>query len=189
MAGQSEYEAFSNYARPVQAALHFVTRAKLGHINQNRLDIIQALTFEQDEPAPLRRRNGPYLLHLEFTQHYRIIKDESSSDPLGPYRVTTTGYYYSIADRRGSEILAFHWHPDAAQSARDEPHLHVKIPVQSKNDPSLNDIFSGLHIPTERVTIEAVVRFLIEQLDVTPSGAGWKTALTESEAQHRKHRS
>jgi hypothetical protein len=126
---------------------------------------------------------------MEFTQHYRVIELDDPSDPADPFRVRTAGYYYAISDQRGSEILAYHWHPEAQEGARDEPHLHVKAKVTVQNDPSLEDIFSSLHLPTERITIEAIVRLLIEQFKVQPIRSNWKGAIEESEARHRNNRS
>lgn len=189
MAGETEFEAFQNYARPIEAALNCVTEAKLGHRFRHDLDLVQVLTFDYEGAVPLSRTQGLPRLHLEFAQHYRIVKVDESSDPRGPFRVRTAGYYYSISDHRGSEILVYHWHPEADRSARDEPHLHIKLKVSSRNDPSLDALFSDLHIPTERITIETVVRFLIEQFMVQPIKANWEDRLNESAAAHRAYRS
>lgn len=189
MAGATEYEAFKNYARPIEAALNCITEAKLGHRFRNEVDQLQVLTFDHVRPVPLGRGQVLRRLHLEVTQHYRIVKVDESSDPRGPFHVRTAGYYYSISDHRGSEILVYHWHPEAIRGARDEPHLHIKVKVSSRNDPSLDDLFSDLHLPTERITIETVVRLLIEQFKVQPIKADWEDILSESEAAHRAYRS
>lgn len=180
MAGETEYEAFDTYARPIGAALHCVTHSKLGYRFQPVLDVPQVLTFDARDPVPLRRKGLPRL-HLGFIQRYRLIQVEEADDPRRPYGARIAEYIYSISDHRNVEILSFHWHPESPLSPRPEPHLHVKIKVAEGSDPSLAETFPKLHIPTEHVTIASVVRLLIEQFGVHPLKANWDAILTDPE--------
>jgi hypothetical protein len=46
-----------------------------------------------------------------------------------------------------------------------------------------------LHLPTGRVALEAVVRFLIGDLNVAPRRSDWRTVLDRAEAHFRETRS
>lgn len=59
----------------------------------------------------LRRRTGfslPGQLELHASMYWRVIEDER--DGYGPYRVTTTGYDYSLVVGDNVELWAMHWH-------------------------------------------------------------------------------
>jgi hypothetical protein len=69
--------------------------------------------------------------------------------------------------------VAFHWHPE--NSGRVPwPHLHA-FGVHESVD------LDRLHPPTGRVSIESVVRFLIEDLGVLPRRADWPAILERNE--------
>lgn len=55
-----------------------------------------------------------------------------------------------------------------------QPHLHVK-PATTPID------LSAAHVPTGRVAIEAVVRFLLEEMGVAPQRADWDAVLAANE--------
>lgn len=82
----------------------------------------------------------------------------------------STAYYYDLVI--DDVELQFHWHPGHGQSG---PHMHVRsLPV----DPiALGD----LHIPTGRIPLEHVVRFLIEEVGVTPIRDNWREVLDDGE--------
>lgn len=46
----------------------------------------------------------------------------------------------------------------------------------------------GLHLPTGRVSIEAVVRFLIQELDGEPRREDWEEVLDDAERPFIEHR-
>jgi hypothetical protein len=46
--------------------------------------------------------------------------------------------------------------------------------------------FGRLHVPTGWVTIEEVIRFLIQELHVTPLSQNWDAILRESEQSFRE---
>lgn len=72
----------------------------------------------------------------------------------------TGAYLYTVnADRLRGELFGWHWHP-VGLSWCQSPHLHA--PGED-----------GDHVPTGRVAFEQVVRWLIEELDVSPLRHDW----------------
>lgn len=105
-------------------------------------------------------------LWLTLSQQYVLRQVE---DERGPWKVSTRGYWYRIDDEDG-EFLAWHWHPLGLSRER-RPHLHV-----------YRDPYDGrLHLPTARVGVEAVVRLLVDELDVQPRRDDWVDVVDEAE--------
>ncbi len=133
----------------------------------------------QDEFAIVTRRNGQSL-KLEFVHGYRLTQVQGER---GLWTASTLEYIYEVADERDEPIAAFHWHP-VSRLAGDEmrwPHVHA----YGVRD---NLTLHKLHLPTGRVSIEAVVRFLIEDLDVIPRRDDWRTILDRHEEAFRQSR-
>jgi hypothetical protein len=87
---------------------------------------------------------------------------------------TTAGYYYQVGDDKGRELIAFHWHP-GRRNQPEFPHLHID------GSPGPVAVVKKNHIPTGRVSLESVVRFLIAELDVRPLRDDWDSVLDEGE--------
>jgi hypothetical protein len=108
--------------------------------------------------------------------------DVQASDGARPYlRTSSAGYFYQIRDQRERELIAFHWHP-GRRNQREYPHLHVDgvsgpVAIVRKN-----------HVPTGRVSLESVVRFLITELDVRPLRDDWERVLDEGERTFQSRR-
>lgn len=134
----------------------------------------------QDDFAILNRRNG-YALRLNV-QHRFVVRQ--TDGPRGPWTVSSVEYVYEVADERDDPIAAWHWHPASALpgDAAHWPHLHA---YGARDTLTLHK----LHLPTGRVAIEAIVRFLIADLDVAPRRADWSTLLDRHEAAFRQQRS
>jgi hypothetical protein len=104
-------------------------------------------------------------LKLRLIMQYRIV--EKSPEQWG---ASTTAYYYTIDDNRG-EIIAWHWHPN---TGFPYPHLHMGSRATPRQ----------VHTPTSRVSIEAVIRYLIDELGVAPlreHREDWREMLAEVE--------
>jgi hypothetical protein len=185
--GSSPDEAFQHFARPIQAALHCVTPAKLGR-PRLVLDELQVLTFQHGTPVELRRRDAGSRIFLDTTLHYRLVEVHDPDDVRGPFHASTGGYMFTIRDKRKQEIISFHWDPRDPNSRR-YPHLHIGATVLDAENPVFGDSFSRLHIPTGRVTVEDVVRFLIEELKVIPLQSDWHDTLMASKEIHVMYRS
>ncbi|HEU0116550.1 MAG TPA: hypothetical protein VFQ80_17800, partial [Thermomicrobiales bacterium] len=90
----------------------------------------------------------------------------------GGWVVHSTAYHYQIRDDHEREIIAYHWHPGLGV---DYPHVQFKslfAPIDLRKS----------HIPTGRVSFEAVVRFLIDELSVMPiRNDDWRAILNRNE--------
>lgn len=95
------------------------------------------------------------------------------------WRVTTEQYIHEVVNHNDERIAAWHWHPNAPRSPVKFTHLHV-----AKSSP-----FSTLHYPTNRVSIEEVVRFVIEEMGAAPATPSWEQTLRNSEDLHRQYQS
>ena len=87
-----------------------------------------------------------------------------------------TGYSVSLADGFENELLAYHWHPVGLSRVRT-PHLHLGS-FAAGSAISIGET----HPPTGIVSLAAIVRFLIEDLEVEPNRPDWDRVLTEVEA-------
>ena len=101
------------------------------------------------------------------------------ADALGHarYRLRTDAYRYRVLDEQERELLVWHWEPEGLGDRR-RPHLHVAYGTGSAasiNLPTASGVGESpfpqldvpkLHVPTGRVLLEDVVRFLIEDLGV-----------------------
>jgi hypothetical protein len=94
---------------------------------------------------------------------------------LGPWKVKTVAYTYSIEDIDGEiEVFSFHWHP-YAQGSVDWPHLHV------------GGRHRKVHVPTGRVAIEQVVALAVE-MGAEPLKDNWRTVLDKTLGRHLQFR-
>ena len=101
------------------------------------------------------------------------------------WRVSTVSYQYRVLDTRQQELLVWHWQPGEEFDGPDRPHLHVSaelIAGPSPHDPTQPIVFDldNVHLATGRVTVEAVVRTLIEDFHVKPIGL-WEQVLDRAE--------
>lgn len=188
MSGSNPRDIADNFARPIQAALHCVTQAKLTTPVPN-LGERQILTFQHGEPVELRRHGDQARLFLQITLHYRVILVADEPRERESLRVVADGYMYSIFDNRLREVLGFHWQPNPSSGTRAYPHLHIGSRVIDTSDPTFGKSFSSLHIPTGLIAVEDVVRFLIEEMQVIPLHDGWLQVVTENLEAHGQFRS
>jgi len=113
-------------------------------------------------------------LQLSVQQQYELVEVE---DPdRGPWKVATRAYRYELSDSQGRELAGWHWHPSGSSPWR-QPHLHLR-----------GGRFGECHLPTGRVSLEAVLRLLLAELDVRPLRDDWLAVLDEAEAVFREWR-
>ncbi len=106
------------------------------------------------------RRPERYLTTLEYAYTYQETEHEDSWIFRYEYqREPHAGYPYPLA------------------------HVHVNGSPAGYEGPKP---FPDLHLPTGRVTIEAVVRHLIEEHDVPTNSSNWPTELQETEDAFRE---
>jgi hypothetical protein len=68
--------------------------------------------------------------------------------------VSTTAYRYHLLDESGKELIGWHWHPESKGDSRLRGHPHLHVPA--------GPIDRRLHVPTGRVSIESVLRLLVD---------------------------
>ena len=175
MAGKSPHQAVRNFVEPINRALSCITKSVAVASGHDPVQERHALALNQGEPVRLRG-NPPFL----FTAivHYQIF--EAKGD-LGPWKVSTMAYYYGVQDRKGQELLAYHWHPRSTPQHSD-PHLHVYEGAGA-------GIITKLHLPTRGVSLEELLRFLITELKVIPIKRDWEEILRATRAVHEQFRS
>jgi hypothetical protein len=134
----------------------------------------------QDEFAVLDRRNGQ-TLKLEISHRFVVRRMDG---PRSLWTASTDEYAYRISDERDDVLAEWHWHPMTQLSDDDAPwpHLHA---YGARDSLTLHK----LHLPTGRVALEAVVRFLIGDLAVVPRRTDWRAVLDRAEAHFREQRS
>jgi len=124
-------------------------------------------------PLDLGRSRGR--LQLNIALRYEIV-----ARPEYPrterFKVSTRWYQHHVLTADGREVALFHWHPVTGHG----PHIHVGA-LES----------GGLltprsHVPSGRVPIEAVLRFLLTELKVKPAREDWRDVLDECEFDFRR---
>jgi hypothetical protein len=140
-------------------------------------DTPHVLLLNNGDPVRLA---GESRLALSVIHHYWVVRDR---DRPRRWAVSTAAYYYTLQDAEGREVLSYHWHPSAGVGF---PHMHIRAEAQV-GPKSLHKY----HLPTNRVTLEAVLRLAITELGVTvrPQRAeDWEAVLNETESVHEERR-
>lgn len=93
----------------------------------------------------------------------------------GGWTAQTVSYAYHVRERSGAELVRFEWHPVRHQIRY--PHLHIhgqagNVRIEAKQ-----------HVPTGFVELAMVVRFLIEELGISPLRADWRRIVGGEEGQ------
>ncbi len=93
-------------------------------------------------------------LQVKLIQRYRLAQREDVRE----WHTSTLAYEYKFADADGRELMSWRWHP---QTGFDRPHLHICGGPASRK----------AHLPTGRVSVEAVIRLLLTDFGVPPAPA------------------
>jgi hypothetical protein len=154
-----------------------------------RADTIYPVALNEMNSVPLRSREG---ISLVAGQNIRIY--EADPDHVQErYRVTTLWYTYGFTqqtrDGAETELLTFHWDRERmAENLYPLGHLHIGPGLLSGQTAIRPGDFHNAHIPTERVSLEAIVRFAITELHVEALCADWETVLNETEDAFKVHK-
>lgn len=152
-------------------------------------EVLYTLAFDRTaDPAPLRAKaGGPSGLLLDVRHTFAIVRVRTPDGRL-LWRTSTRAYQYRILDSRQTELLVFHWQPGAVERGPDHPHLHVSAAVSAHVSATRRRSFplDRLHTPTGRVSLEAVVRYLIAEWGVAYRHRDWANRLARSEAVFRQ---
>lgn len=149
-----------------------------------------AVTFPEG-PIRLRDVSGDWSDFRPGIYHeYEIVIE---TDPTrGDWaRVTTRSYEYYLHDSQGAELLAFHWAPGPDFPGPDHPHLHVTAPLTiatNRDGDTRMRRLDRMHIPTGRISLESVIRLLIDEFSIEPLSPNWSQRLANTEAIFRSTR-
>ncbi len=144
------------------------------------------------ERLPVHQAGRTGLL-FDLRHQFRLVESEPRNR-RPEWRVSTVSYQYRVLDVRRRELLVWHWQPGEDFDGPDRPHLHVSAKLMANTSPhddtQINEIdLDTLHLATGRVSIEAVVRTLIEDFHVAPrqpaKGQRWDQILDRAEATFR----
>jgi hypothetical protein len=102
-------------------------------------------------------------LQLRIRQQFQLVQEGRSH-----WRVSTVAYVCRLDDDAGIESVAWHWHP---RSRVTHPHAHVAGLAMG----------GRAHLPTGRVSIESVLRFLLDDLGVPARRPDYAEVLAEAE--------
>lgn len=148
------------------------------------------------DPVRLRGEDGDYSgLMFDLRHTFRLINVAPDNNP-SEWRVSTAAYQYRLFDHLRHELLVWHWQPGDEFAGPDHPHIHVsaKLIVKlSEHDPAeVREIpLDNLHIATGRVSLESVIKTLIEDFAIRPTRLrrkNWRETLDRTEAVFRSER-
>lgn len=172
---RTAYEAEQRYIRIISRPLTCITNAiwfashPLRGADEERTLLVSRAT--DGSPIRLRRADGPPV-HLTAYQRFQLVPDTRWSPD--EWKASSRQYGYDIwepmPDGRLKPVIQWHWHP--ASGNTDEPHIHVRAGEEICGRETRK-----LHIPSERVAFESVVRFLIVDLGVVPLRADWEALI------------
>lgn len=179
---RTHHEAVERYLNVLRSTLRFVSATVV--VYYTPLDATHYLLTHNDQGGDrvrIPREDRPPLL-LDISQLFHWYEDTEQVVPGNRYRVKVDEYIYSLYDRDPSgdpgikPLISWHWHPldqDGNEHGKPHPHLHVE---------GSNDHYCGLrrlHLPTSRVTLEAVVEFILDDLHANAVTTAWRTELRE----------
>ena len=167
--------AVDRHLRVMYQTLNCVTTT--GHIYTSAAGGSLSLVHSDRDGDVTKLRRAAGDLYLDVVQRFRPYQQDDRS-----WRVTVTEYAYSIYERHPNDqgvrpMFAWHWHP----TTHEQPHLHV-VGVSATVD-----ALHKLHVPTRRITFEAVIEFAIFELQVEPVRDDWQERLTDSTRRVEKH--
>lgn len=166
MAGRKPASAVAAYIEPMQRALSCVTKAVLRPTGYKPREEPYALILADARPVKLKAAN---YVALAVGQRFQIVPGKAAR---GPWKVSTKGYGYVVYDD-GGELIQYHWHPYIIDFP--DPHIHTRDTPKR-------------HTPTGRVSLEEVVRMLINDCGVSPIRDDWKEVLAETQSLFEQYR-
>lgn len=117
--------------------------------------------------------SGETRLHLRASCEIAVVQVEANRRS---FEAQLTGYFVSIQDDLGVELLAYHWHSSGLSRIRT-PHLHVSFEGNAIDARLGRRTLSRIHLPTGVVVPASIVQMLIEELRITPIRSDWRTVL------------
>lgn len=132
-------------------------------------------SIEFSEPARLRGQGLLRGSRLAIEMDVRQRRDADTTE--------VARYAYTLFDRTGRELLAFHWHPDG-RSPIAFPHLHVSAALRGttpSGQPAILPL-DKVHGPTGLMTPVDIAILLVGELGISPMLGDWRQRLTQAAA-------
>ena len=161
---RTTHEVEANYLENLQRLVSCVTPSVVTAELHQPFPIPHSATINDGDPV---RLIGASRLQLAFRQSFVIEETEQGSS----WQVVVGSYSYEIHDSDGREVLLYHWHP-RVNSPVVIPHLHLEQGAQIGRA-EVRDA----HLPTGGVSLNAVLRVLIEEMGVNPRRPDWESIL------------
>ena len=164
MLGRTQSEAYHSFIEPIQSALNTISVGRLllarkhGSIDAG---VPLIVTLNGGSNTPLRRTGRGQLL-LEVALRVRI---DALTFGTRRYQCTLNGYWYTLAEDQGQEVVTYHWTPEARGLERPFPHVHIGRAISGKTTDHWEDTHK-LHLPSGIVSVQHFVRFAIQDLGV-----------------------
>jgi hypothetical protein len=169
--GRTPAEAVRSYRNTLQRALSCVTPN------------ILLLSPHASAPTPYRHEvtlsgspvplTGEGRIALRVRSRFIVVSTDNASRL---WQARTIGYFYTLHEINGREILGYHWHPTGS-SHETEPHLHLEAGAEIGR-PDL----AKAHLPTGHVALNGVLRFVIRDLGVRLLRSDWAQILERTGA-------
>lgn len=150
--------------------------------------ITQAPLVSVETPAgtliEFRAKRSPVCVHVGKGLYLFIGQTITAVEELGKgFRVRTLAYGYRVSLGQALDSpYVIRWEyvsRELRQGLAPRHHLHIPCQYQGLD-------FGRLHTPTGWITVEEVIRFLIQELGVTPLSGNWDEILRESEERFRQ---
>lgn len=150
-------------------------------ISELSVETPYAVTLNDSNSVPLKSNPKIFLVAGQVIR----IQEWHADVPNERYKVQTLSYVYGFTTRidgKEVELLTFQWKRDYDPTSDYPPgHLHIGVGLLSKDSPVRHRDFHKAHIPTERLSFEAVVRFAITELGVRSETTNWQAILAASD--------
>jgi len=177
--GNSPDQVFSTFKDHLSQLLNrTVTQAPLTKLRVGTRVLVEF--WQNGRPVCVRVGRG---YHLYVGQTLEAIEETRSR-----YRLKTVAYAYRIAEGPSfDDRCLFRWEYNAREykdSLAPRHHLHIPAQLRCSGNRILDT--EELHIPTGWITVEEVIRFLIQELDVKPKSKNWDALLCRSEEKFRE---
>lgn len=179
---KSRGEAIDRYRHRMQTSLGLVCQGQwFAGPTSNQPNEPELVLSTNPWPVRIVNVHGESIF-LFATQRFRVDR-HTEGTYAGQYKVQTTQYIYALADTAdvNDAWIHWHWHPPK----RDHPHLHVRVDLPEM---VVQEGVRGRHVPTGRVSLEALIRYLIDDCDVEPREGG-REVLEDNETLFRQFRS
>jgi hypothetical protein len=179
---RTEHEARQRYVDFLSLPLNCITNAQwVAHPPLVGPTASWTLTLARSgEPVRLRRDD-------DLPVYFRALQRFEPTQDGEAWRMHTLEYKYEIwepqPDRTNKPIIEWHWHPNPITGEQMDYHVHVRA-----SEAICGIASRRLHIPSERVAFESVVRFLIKDLGVRPRHEDWERRVDEALAAFNRFR-